>query len=108
MDEFFDLLNNFACSVFIPSFAQFVVTILKLTDFMTDLVNFAYFLTVFFFMMFFLTLSAILAATKFLDHCLNLLAERLAYLRGIAALEEREREQADAEREAQADAGDAR
>ena len=32
-------------------------------------------------MMFFLTLSAILAATKFLDHCLNLLAERLTYLR---------------------------
>ena len=34
-------------------------------------------------MMFFMLLSAILAATKFLDHCLNLLAERLAYLRAI-------------------------
>jgi hypothetical protein len=32
-------------------------------------------------MMFFMTLSAILVATKFLDYCLNLLAERLAYLR---------------------------
>lgn len=33
-------------------------------------------------MLFFLLVSAILVATKFLDHCLNLLAERLQYLRG--------------------------
>jgi len=57
-------------------------------------------------MMFFLTLSAILAATKFLDHCLNLLAERLAYLRGIAAMEERDRAEAEAARENAGPAGD--
>ncbi len=33
-------------------------------------------------MLLFLSVSAILVVTKFLDHCLNLLAERLQYLRG--------------------------